>query len=57
VTIGFLFWLLMVIWLVFGAVWAWPREAARRWEFGGSVLTWVLFALLGWAAFGFPIRG
>ena len=47
----------MLLSLVLGLVWGWPRDPARRYELGGSLLIWILFALLGWAEFGFPIRG
>ena len=52
-TIGVLFWLLMILWLVFG-FWAWWPITRDR---GPSFLLWVLLFLLGWATFGFPIKG
>lgn len=55
--IGLLFWLLMVLWLVLGAVWIWPRDPEHRYAFGGSLLLWVLLALLGWKVFGFALQG
>lgn len=51
----FVFWLLMLIWLVFG-LW-------RNWPFGGSpapfgdLLLFIVIGLLGWRVFGFPIQG
>jgi hypothetical protein len=62
-TIGFLFWLLMVLWLVFG-VWArWPVVPAQPGGvppfvfIGGTLLEFLLFFLLGWKVFGFVIQG
>ena len=57
-TIGFLFWLFMILWFVFGAwqgssSWAAP---AGRYVLGGHLLLFVLFLLLGIQAFGWPIR-
>lgn len=54
-TIGFLFWLLMILWLLFG-LWAAPRPLNHYWA-GGHVLLWLLLFLLGWEVFGFPIKG
>jgi hypothetical protein len=59
-TIGFLFWLLMVLWLFFGVFWPhWPGAGTGpAWApLGGSLLLWILLFLLGWHAFGFPIKG
>lgn len=57
-TIGFVFWLLMLLWLILGFVWYWPRGAPPPTAYpaiGGHVLIFVLFLLLGIAIFGFPI--
>ena len=54
-TIGLLFWVLMLLWLVFGFWVYWPAEDKRT--FGGHFLLWFLLFLLGWATFGFPIKG
>ncbi len=48
--IGFIFWLIMIIGLIlaligYGPVWAVP------------LVLFVLLALLGWRAFGFPVQG
>lgn len=55
-SIGFLFWLLMVLDLVFGFWWWTPWEPANRGFFGGHLFIWVLLALLGWHAFGFILH-
>jgi hypothetical protein len=58
-TIGFLFWLLMILWLIFGLYWSWPATPAPAafWPIGGHFVLWVLLFLLGWKVFGFPIHG
>lgn len=57
-TIAFLFWLLMILWLVFGLWSNWPTDATRGYfrPLGGSLLLFILLFLLGWRAFGFPLR-
>ncbi len=57
-SIGLLFWLLMVIWLIFG-FWS-NRSQLSGGDFapvGGSLLLFILLFLLGWHAFGFIIHG
>jgi hypothetical protein len=57
-TIGFLFWLLMVLWLVFGLYS--NRGAIGSGNYGlvgGNLLLFILLFLLGWRVFGFPIQG
>jgi hypothetical protein len=55
-TIGLLFWILMILWAVFGVVPNFPRGEAKWQPFGGSLLLWILLGLLGWNAFGFIIH-
>jgi hypothetical protein len=64
-TIGFLFWLLMILWIIFG-LWArWPLAWAPGQPssvppfvlIGGTLLEFILFFLLGWKVFGFVIQG
>ena len=58
-TIGFLFWLLMLLWILFGLYWNWPAQTGPHAfaPLGGSLLLFILLFLLGWKAFGFPIQG
>lgn len=54
-SIGFLFWLLMILWLFFGMWSIWPADGNWR-PVGGNLLLWVLLFILGWKAFGFVIH-
>jgi hypothetical protein len=56
-TIDFLFWLLMILWLLFGLYW--NRTSIQGGNYGivgGNLLLWILLALLGWKTFGFIIQ-
>jgi hypothetical protein len=56
-TLSLWFWLLMILWLIFGFVWVDAPPAGPRWRpVGGHVLLWVLLALLGYGVFGGPIK-
>jgi hypothetical protein len=57
VTIAFLFWLLMLLWLLFGLYWTWPADGRAFAPVGGNLLLFILLFLLGWKLFGFPIQG
>lgn len=55
--ISFLFWLLMILWLVFGLYWS--RNDIRGGSYGlvgGNLMLFVLLFLLGWKVFGFVIQ-
>ena len=55
--IGLIFWMLMIIWALFG-VWGFRTGQADPYYFMGStLLLFVLFFLLGWHAFGFIVQG
>lgn len=51
---GFIFWVLMLLWLVLGILV--PHWGAFTWAASGSVLEWILLALLGWQVFGGAIK-
>ena len=56
-SLGLLFWILMIIWLIFG-FWSYYRPAGNNYfPFGSHLLFWVLLFLIGWEVFGFPIAG
>lgn len=55
-TLQILFWFLMILWaVVVGWGWRYPEQPFARG--GGWFLTFILFAILGWAIFGAPIKG
>ena len=57
-TIGFLYWLLMILWFLFGLYW--NRSELRGGNVGvagGNLLLFVLLFLLGWRTFGFIVQG
>jgi hypothetical protein len=59
-TIGLLFWILMILWLVLGSWAVWPAAGftpGTAKPFGANLLLFVLLFLLGWAVFGFVIQG
>lgn len=59
-TIGFIFWLLMILSFFFGSYSYWPQDvkAPRAFgPFGANALMFVLLFLLGWKVFGFVIQG
>jgi len=60
-SIGLCFWVLMLIWLVFGVYVSWPADNSpagfKVKVMGGNLLLFVLLFLLGWAEFGFMIKG
>ena len=54
-TIGLAFWILMLLWFVFGVWQTWGPNPNFP-VLGGNLLLFVLLALLGWHAFGPPIH-
>lgn len=55
-TISLLFWVIMLIWLIFGLYTNWPASGTKAWPMGGHIVLWILLALLGWDVFGPAIR-
>jgi hypothetical protein len=51
--IGILFWMLMILWIIFGTWNNW----GNHYIIGGNLLLWILLALLGWHDFGFILQG
>ncbi len=52
-SLGLAYWILMLLWLVFGIWRDWPNHIAL----GGGLLIWLLLMLLGWKVFGPPLHG
>lgn len=56
--ISVLFWVLMVVWFVFGLYWhGGDARAGNYGGIGGNLLLFVLLFLLGWKVFGFVVQG
>jgi hypothetical protein len=49
---GLLYWILMLLWLIFGLWIAWPLS----WASGGTILLFLVLLVLGWQVFGPPIQ-
>lgn len=47
----------MLFWLVFGLWTNWPVSQTNVKPLGGTLILFLLLFLLGWAAFGTPIKG
>ena len=56
-TLGLAFWILMLIWFVMGLAWNYGWAPSAYAGIGNTLLLFILFLLLGWHAFGAPIRG
>jgi hypothetical protein len=55
-TFALVFWILMLLWLVFGLWGYWTRGTAPYFWYGHGGFLFVLFLLLGWHTFGPPIH-
>ena len=54
-SLGLLFWVLMIVWLAFSLWWYWAPGQGAHWP--QNAFLFVLLLLLGWGTFGAPIRG
>lgn len=56
-TKGMLFWILMLLWLIFGLWVHWDAiEGGHYRVVGGNLMLFVLLGLLGWKVFGSPVQ-
>lgn len=56
---GYIFWVLMILWFLFGLWWHWPDPAPGPGRFGGlggHLLVFFCVFLLGWKTFGFVVQ-
>jgi hypothetical protein len=53
---GILFYVLMLLWFLFGLYWSWPSRAENYGIVGGHLMLFLLFLLLGWRVFGPPLQ-
>jgi hypothetical protein len=57
VTLSILFWILMILWLLFGAA-PYMRAGEKSWSvIGQGLVVWLAVAVLGWAVFGPIVKG
>jgi hypothetical protein len=54
-SFALVYWILMLIWLVFGFWSTWPVTSNPR-PFAGTLLLFILLLLLGWKVFGAPVH-
>ena len=54
-TLGLAFWIIMLVWLVFGALLLFGM-VGTTWAGASTLLLFVLFGLLGWQVFGAPLH-
>lgn len=56
-TLAVLFWVLYIVALIFGVYTGYaPGQPYAFKMWGGSLLVFVLFGILGWAVFGGPVH-
>lgn len=56
-TRGLLFWILMILWLIFGIfINLEPIHAGNYYGMGGTLLQFILFGLLGWQVYGPAVK-
>lgn len=55
-TLGLAYWILMLLWLVFGLALRGGYLGAHV-VWGGDLLLFILLLLLGWKVFGAPLHG
>lgn len=57
-SLGLAFWVIMLVWLIFGLAWNWPGAAIGAYgPLGNALLLFALLLLLGWHVFGPPLHG
>jgi hypothetical protein len=56
-SLQLIFWILMLIWLIFGVVSQTGYIAGPYGFWGNTLLIFILFLILGWKVFGSPVQG
>lgn len=57
-TRGILFWILMLLWLIFGFYLNWNVIQGGAYGIAGfNILLFILLGVLGWQVFGSPVKG
>jgi hypothetical protein len=55
-SLELIYWILMLVWLVFGIVGAWPVNGGSIRTAVPNILLFILLLILGWAQFGAPVE-
>lgn len=55
-SIGFIFWLMMLLWFIFALAGRWAPQSMPWSPIVNDVFLFILFFLLGWKAFGFVVH-
>lgn len=56
-TLAFWFWLIMVIWLIWGGILGWRKitpDGYAYWGLGWSFMLWLILAIIGFEIFSNP---
>lgn len=56
-SLGLAYWILMLVWLVFGLAYHGGYLVGPYGVWGFSLLLFILLLLLGWQVFGAPLHG
>jgi hypothetical protein len=55
-SFAFIYWFILLCWILFGSYQTWSAPAPSRWGFGGSLIQFILYVIIGLRLFGFPIH-
>ena len=55
-TLGLAYWIIMLIWLLFGLYTGYIGGLASPYLVGGNLMLFVLLVLIGWKIFGPPLH-
>jgi hypothetical protein len=55
-ALGLLFWILMLLWVLGGFYTRWPATPTSPVWWAPDALLFILLVILGWHAFGAPLR-
>lgn len=51
-SIALLFWIIVLLWFLFGLWQGWPAPGTKPWGISGHIVLFLLLVLLGWKVFG-----
>jgi hypothetical protein len=56
-SLGLMFWILCILWLISGLWSSWPLTSATAKSQAGNLLLFLLVVIIGWKVFGPVIQG